>query len=65
MLALRRVGGAAWDEIQAWSGRDPREVYESELRKLCDEGLIEVGADRVKMTRHGILLADHVSERFF
>lgn len=65
MLALRRVDGAAWDELSAWAGRDPRQVYARELDQLQQEGLIVTDARGVRLTRRGILFADDVALRFF
>jgi oxygen-independent coproporphyrinogen-3 oxidase len=65
MLALRRVQGVSWTELDAWSGCEIRGVYESELIGLLDEGLIETDSNGLKPTRRGILLNDSVALRFF
>jgi oxygen-independent coproporphyrinogen-3 oxidase len=65
MLALRRVGGVAWREIDAWAGGDTRAFYADELARLAERGLIENDGDRVRLTRAGLLLADGVMAEFF
>jgi oxygen-independent coproporphyrinogen-3 oxidase len=65
MLALRRIGGVTWDELEEWIGEDPRVIYKCEIEKLFGEGLIAADDERVSLTRRGILLADSVMEEFF
>ena len=65
MLALRRVRGVGWPEIDAWMGADARDFYRTELDRLGDQGLIECDDASIRLTRRGILLADSVVERFF
>lgn len=64
MLALRRVDGVAWDEIDDWMGADAREYYRPEVGRLERDGLIET-APVLRLTRRGILIADTVMEAFF
>lgn len=65
MLALRRTGGVAWDEIDRWLGRDARAFYAAELAQLHQDGLIEDYSEILRLTRRGILLSDSVMETFF
>ena len=65
MLALRRVGGVGWDELEAWLGDDARALYGPELDRLAGEGLIEDPAAGLRLTRRGILLSDSVAVRCF
>jgi oxygen-independent coproporphyrinogen-3 oxidase len=65
MLALRRVRGVSWEEIDGWSAGPARERYRAELAELHAAGLIENPADALRLTRRGILLADAVARRFF
>ncbi len=65
MLALRRVDGVGWDELDHWLGADARACYAGELDRLSAEGLIEPPTDGLRLTRRGILLSDMVMERFF
>lgn len=65
MLALRRVEGVAWEELDAWLGDDAREFYQRELEQLQRDGLLYESAAGLRLTRAGILLADSAMERFF
>lgn len=65
MLALRRTGGIAWEEINAWMGREARDFYQIELARLHGDGFVECSQDALRLTRRGILLADSVMEAFF
>lgn len=72
MLALRRLEGVRWDEIQGWARRwigpdapDPRELHAATLRELREEGLIEDDGASIRLTRRGLMIADAVMGRFF
>lgn len=65
MLALRRIEGVGWEELDAWIGRDARHYYRREFEELEEGGLIVTADATVKLTRRGLLLADRVMERFF
>ncbi|MCL5269372.1 MAG: radical SAM family heme chaperone HemW [bacterium] len=65
MLALRRVGGVEWTEIDGWMGTDARAYYRTELARLTAEGLLDDDGRSVRLTRRGLLLADSVMEFFF
>jgi len=65
MLALRRVGGTPWAEIDAWAGADLRRYYRTELERLERDGLLRWREGRLALTRRGLLLADTVAEAFF
>lgn len=65
MLALRRIDGVDWSELETWMERDPQVFYRTELNDLQSQGLLEFDAQCLRLTRRGILLADHVIERFF
>ena len=65
MLALRRVSGAPWPELDAWAGRDLRKYYRTEVDRLRGEGLIEEPGRSVRLTRRGVLMADTAAEAFF
>ncbi len=64
MLALRRVDGVGWGEIDAWMQADGRAYYRAELERLARDGLIET-EPQLRLTRRGILIADTVMEAFF
>jgi oxygen-independent coproporphyrinogen-3 oxidase len=65
MLALRRVAGAAWSELDDWLGVDARAMYAREFDALGTEDLLTLDAAGLRLTRRGLLLADSVFERFF
>lgn len=65
MLALRRVEGVAWSELEAWAGVDLRDYYRVELERLTDDGLLEPPGDVVRLSTRGLLLADTVMAEFF
>lgn len=65
MLALRRTQGVGWEEIDQWMGRDARGFYRAELERLKGDGLIENYAEKIRLTRGGILISDSVMELFF
>ena len=65
MLALRRVEGVAWEEIDAWMEDDARKYYTEELRQAREARWIEPDADTLRLTRQGILLCDTVTELFY
>jgi oxygen-independent coproporphyrinogen-3 oxidase len=65
MLALRRVGGATWTEIDAWAGAETRVFYAAELTRLAERGLVEEDREGVRLTRRGLLLADTAMAEFF
>lgn len=65
MLALRRVEGVAWSEIDAWMRDDARVFYAAELGQARVNGWIEADAATLRLTRAGLLLCDTVSELFY
>lgn len=65
MLALRRIDGATWSELETWTGEDPRLTYRPELDDLAARGLIVRDDAGLRLTRRGLLLADNVMEAFF
>ncbi|MCE5231435.1 radical SAM family heme chaperone HemW [bacterium] len=64
MLALRRVDGVDWSEIDEWMQADARAYYRAEIDLLAQDGLIEADPN-LRLTRKGILIADTVMEAFF
>lgn len=63
-LGLRLLDGIERSKHSEKHGRDPAERHAGELEKLAREGLVEVSADRVRLTRRGVLFADEVGARF-
>jgi len=65
MLGLRLVHeGVPYRRFQARHGRDLRQIYGAELRHLQERELIRMEADRVKLTRTGIMFHNYVSRQF-
>jgi oxygen-independent coproporphyrinogen-3 oxidase len=65
MLALRRVAGPGWAELNEWLGADARAFYAPEFARLAADGLLQCDATGPRLTRAGLLLADTVMEAFF
>jgi len=65
MLALRRVDGVRWAEVDAWLGDAARRFYEAEIARLRGDGLLESDDESFRLTRRGILIADTVMAEFF
>lgn len=65
MLALRRIPGVEWRELDQWCGRSLQEYYRGELDRLCEGGMIEADDEAIRLTRRGLLVADRVMEEFF
>ncbi len=59
-LGLRLMRGLDLENYRARFGRDLREDYESELRRLGEAGLIEFDHDLLKLTSRGALLSNEV-----
>jgi oxygen-independent coproporphyrinogen-3 oxidase len=56
-LGLRRVEGLSRAAFAAEFGNDPAERYRAGVARTLDDGLLEVSADRVRLTSAGRLLA--------
>jgi oxygen-independent coproporphyrinogen III oxidase len=65
MLALRRLDGVGWEELRDWIGGDAREIYAGEIRELSEGGWVKAGANGIRLTRRGLMIADRVMEKFF
>jgi len=64
MLGLRLTEGVSYRRFRQRFGCDLRDVYAVELRALTRYDLINVGAERVRLTERGYLLGNEVFERF-
>jgi oxygen-independent coproporphyrinogen-3 oxidase len=56
-LGLRRVDGLSRAEFQAEFGADPVERFADAVASTVADGLLELGADRIRLTAAGRLLA--------
>ncbi|HID87029.1 MAG TPA: hypothetical protein EYP55_06565, partial [Anaerolineae bacterium] len=65
ILGLRLVEeGVSFKAFARRFGRRVESLYERELRELKELGLIEIMADRVRLTERGWLLGNEVFQRF-
>lgn len=63
-LGLRMLEGLSFSEFQTKFGDDFRAKYEQDLLRFREAGLIEIGADGLKLTRAGALLSNEVFAAF-
>ena len=65
MLGLRLVReGVSFSSFHTLHGMDMRQVFAGELVRLEQLGLIEVTAERVRVTRHGLMVGNQVFASF-
>ena len=64
IMALRMTSGISREEFIQRSGFDLNELFEKQLNSLTEAGLINIGDERVKLTRKGLSLADSVMMEF-
>lgn len=76
MLAIRRIDGVPWTEINDWAAAwitpshgdealpDARGYYEAELLELHRRGWIHEPAEGIRLTREGVFMADSAAEKF-
>ncbi len=63
-LGLRKKVGISKRQFASKFGLSFDERYGLIVDKLCQEGLLQVEGDRVRMTKRGLFLGDTVAERF-
>ena len=63
-LGLRLKEGVSRERFYSRYKKDPAEVYPDPLRKLMDERLLEVTADRIRLTQRGTDVANVVMAAF-
>ncbi len=64
LLGLRCVEGVSEAEIGARYGLAPREVFATEIDRLCEEGLLVAEVGRLKIPREKWLLSNEVLAHF-
>ncbi|GIV70177.1 radical SAM family heme chaperone HemW [Caldilinea sp.] len=65
MLGLRLVReGVRLDRFAALHGRSPAQVFEHELRRLSAAGLLTLDAERIRLSRRGVLFGNQVFLQF-
>ena len=64
MLGFRMIEGVDIADFKAKFVDNPLYVYREKIKKLTDEGLIEVDLNNIKLTNKGLDLANVVFEEF-
>ncbi|MCL5283852.1 MAG: radical SAM family heme chaperone HemW [Armatimonadetes bacterium] len=64
MVGLRMMEGVSLGGLYRRYRIDPALVYEREIAKLIERGLIQIADDRIALTRQGLLLANDVMLEF-
>lgn len=65
MLGLRLVReGVRQDRFAALHGCSPSQVFENELRRLSAAGLLTLDAERIRLSRRGVLFGNQVFLQF-
>jgi oxygen-independent coproporphyrinogen-3 oxidase len=59
-LGLRLMRGLDLADYRTRFGADLREMYSSEVARLCDAGLIEFDEGLMRLTQRGALLSNEV-----
>src|SRR5207248_449553 len=59
-LGLRLMRGLDLEEYRMRFGSDLRDVYDSDLTRLVDAGLIEIDEGLMRLTKRGALLSNEV-----
>jgi len=63
-MGMRMMEGISLTEIKKKFGVDPYSYYSNQIKKVVDEGLVEIGLDRVRLTKKGMLLGNVVFREF-
>ena len=64
IFGLRLLEGVSIPEFVHRFGADPREVYREGIHRLEKLGLLEIGGERLRLTRQGLFVANHVFVEF-
>lgn len=64
LLGLRKLEGVSMQAFKNKFAENPLIVYQKELNKLHQEGLIQIDLDKIRLTDKGIDLANLVWEEF-
>ncbi len=64
MLGLRLLDGVSLDTLTERFQLDPRDVFQREMRRLKEFGLLHQENGRLSLTRQGVLLANQVFMEF-
>jgi len=64
ILGLRLLAGVSRPEFRARFGADPTDLYAGAIAESVADGLLEVTAESIRLTPHGLLLGNQVFVRF-
>jgi oxygen-independent coproporphyrinogen-3 oxidase len=64
MLMLRLTEGIKFDDFAARTGYEARAIYADQMARLGGVGLLDVGAEGVRLTQAGLNVADAVAAEF-
>jgi oxygen-independent coproporphyrinogen-3 oxidase len=64
MLGLRTREGVDLDAVAARYDLDPQRAFGDAVRRLAEDGLLEVEGSRLRLTRRGVMLANAVCAEF-
>ena len=63
-LGLRKKSGVSIRRFEEKFATSFEELYGQVVRDLCQQGLLQVNKDQIRMTNKGLFLGDTVAERF-
>lgn len=63
-LGLRKKSGVSIRRFEEKFATSFEELYGQVVRDLCQQGLLQVDKDQIRMTKKGLFLGDTVAERF-
>lgn len=64
LLGLRKIEGVSIKEFKNKFQENPIFIFRNELNKLCNENLVNIDIDKIKLTNKGLDLANLVWEEF-
>jgi oxygen-independent coproporphyrinogen III oxidase len=64
VFALRRLEGINCHEFAAATGYSPQQLGGEALQRLTDLGLLDLTNERLRLTRHGLLVSDAIWPEF-
>ncbi|MEK7279069.1 MAG: radical SAM family heme chaperone HemW [Nitrospirota bacterium] len=64
IFGLRKTEGIDLDDIRRRFDLDPLLTFRAEIEALITEDMITLSSSKLRLTRKGILLADHISQKF-
>ena len=64
LLGLRQINGVRISKFKEKFGDNPIYLFREQLKKLCEQNLIIIDEDNIKLTNKGIDLANLVWAEF-